>query len=201
MAEELLFDFYTLRIDEKKLCEVPIVTLDLETTGLYASIDEIIEIGMVKRDPISNEIEMFNSFVKPHKRTISDTITKITGIVETDLINAPHIEEIIPQILRFIDQSLVVIHNAEFDISFLKAVIPQTGWENLDIQIFDTLKFSRKILDSPKHSLEYLVEHYELGHERHHRAIDDALMCLRLFDLILDKGNINNQCIISELLK
>ncbi len=195
------FDFIDLRTDEKKMTETRILGLDIETTGLDVSANEIIEIGIAEYDPLHRSItNSYQSLVKPDQ-LVKEHITRITGIDNDMLVGAPRISEIKEDIIKVITGSLLVIHNAEFDIPFLQKFLTKELLTTYDIAVFDTLKFSRKLLDSSRYSLEFLIESLGLGHEEHHRAVADARMCLKLFGHILDKRKDFLTMEIKEILK
>jgi DNA polymerase III epsilon subunit family exonuclease len=176
------FDFIELRVDEKRLSDVKIFGLDLETTGLDVNANEITEIGIAEYELTTREISpVYQSLVRPEQE-IQDFITKITGIRNEDVLHAPDISIIVQECLPIIEHGVLVVHNADFDIGFLKKFIGEGFLQEYDIAVFDTLKMSRRLLDHSRYSLEYLVESLGLGHEQHHRAMDDARMCIKLFD-------------------
>ncbi|MCB0152617.1 MAG: 3'-5' exonuclease, partial [Caldilineaceae bacterium] len=97
------------------------VALDLETTGLDQNRDAIIEIGAVKFSG-DRVIDRFKTLVNP-QRAIPRLITQITGIRDADVVDAPTIERVLPEVLAFVDSevSAVIAHNADFDLGFLRA--------------------------------------------------------------------------------
>ncbi|SES78225.1 PolC-type DNA polymerase III [Anaerobranca gottschalkii] len=155
------------------------VVFDFETTGLDNKIEEIIEIGAVK---VKNGeiIGQFSSLIKP-KKEIPEKITQITGIRNSDVQQAPNIEEILPQFMEFCNDAILVAHNANFDYGFL------TTWSNkLNLKgkftVIDTLSLSRAILPNLKnHKLKTLTEYYNVPLENHHRAVDDCTATAQIF--------------------
>ncbi|MDE7284176.1 MAG: 3'-5' exonuclease [Lachnospiraceae bacterium] len=147
------------------------VCLDLETTGLDPKKDKIIEIGAVRvRD---GEIDaMLETFINPG-RALDGRITELTGIVDKQLEDAPDISEMLPELLDFIGDDVLLGHSVLFDYSFVKraAVNEKFSFEKNGI---DTLKLARKFLpDLESRSLEFLCRHFEIEHSAH-RAIADA---------------------------
>jgi len=93
------------------------VALDIETTGLDPSVDEIIELAAIRvRDGV--RADTFASLVKP-RNTISGFITELTGITNDMVSGAPRVESILPQFCEFIGGDVVVGHNVNFDINFI----------------------------------------------------------------------------------
>ncbi len=147
------------------------VCLDLETTGLDPKKDKIIEIGAVRVR--GGEIDsMLETFINPG-RTLDERITELTGIVDEQLADAPDIGQILPELLDFIGDDVLLGHSVLFDYSFVKraAVNEKLIFEKKGI---DTLKLARKFLpELESRSLEFLCRHFEIGHSAH-RAIADA---------------------------
>lgn len=147
------------------------VCLDLETTGLDPKKDKIIEIGAVRvRD---GEIDaMLETFINPG-RALDERITELTGIVDAQLEDAPDISKMLPELLDFIGDDVLLGHSVLFDYSFVKraAVNERRTFEKYGI---DTLKLARKFLpDLESRSLEFLCRYFEIEHSAH-RAIADA---------------------------
>lgn len=154
------------------------VCLDLETTGLEPRKDKIIEIGAIRVR--NGKIEdTFETFVNPG-RTLEERITQLTGIVDRQLENAPEISEILPKLLSFIGDDVLLGHSVLFDYSFVKraAVNNRLSFEKMGI---DTLKLARKYLpDLESRSLEFLCRHFEIEHSAH-RAAADAKATIELY--------------------
>ena len=146
--------------------------LDLETTGLDPKRDRIIEIGAVR---IRNGVitDTFRSFVNP-ARKLEDRIVALTGIRDTDLADAPYIEDVLDDLLAFLGDDVLVGHSVLFDFSFVKRAAVNRH-RVFAKQAIDTLKISRKYLQAlPSRALGALCEHYGI-HYRPHRALDDAI--------------------------
>lgn len=147
------------------------VALDVETTGLDPKRDKIIEIGMVKVR--SGRIAArFETFVNPG-RMLEERIIALTGIRDEQLVDAPDIEEIIPGLLHFIGEDILVGHRILFDYSFIKkaAANHRFTFEKTGI---DTLKLAKTFLpDLESRSLAFLCEYYGIEHNAH-RALADA---------------------------
>lgn len=161
------------------------VAVDLETTGLSAKEDKIIEIGAIKIID-GREAEVFESFVNP-ARLISYKITQVTGINDEMVKDAPYIEELIEEILEFIGDLPLLGHNLMFDYSFVKraAVNSRLDFEKQGI---DTLKLARKYLtELESKRLDYLCKYFGIEDENHHRALNDARAAYRLYEVLCDK--------------
>lgn len=149
----------------------PVVVFDLETTGLDPEVDRIIEIGAIKLVNMQPVAE-FSSLVATDIE-LTDDIVKLTGINPEMLRGQPTIEEVLPKFLEFIEGSLLVAHNAEFDLSMLRAAAARQSVD-LEWACFCTLKMARELLASLENKkLDTLAAHYGLSFEARHRAIGD----------------------------
>ena len=156
------------------------IALDLETTGLDKNKDEIIEISALRF--IDGELsDEFTTLVKP-KRSIPKKITNITGINDSLVSDAPIIDEVLDNFISFIDDSIIVAHNAEFDIGFIEECVKKYSKKSNIKSICDTLLLSRSFLFFlDKFNLEYLSNIFELEHKDAHRARSDALNTGKIF--------------------
>ena len=154
------------------------VVIDLETTGTEVMNSGITEIGAVKisKGKITEE---FSTLVKPDY-PISDRIVEITGITEEMVKDAPKISAVIPDLMKFIDGTVLVAHNASFDLSFIKRF---ASAEEYDVKnkVIDTLELSRAVLTTiRKHDLHTIADHFGIEF-RHHRALSDAYATAEAF--------------------
>ena len=162
-----------------------IVVFDFETTGINPLTEVPIELGAVSI--VNGRItEQFSTFINP-MREISPEITKITHISNTDVINSPIFEDVIPDFYKFCHNSILVAHNTEFDYSFLKKAAEPMGYIfNNERQ--DTLIMSRKVLKGlEKYSLENICNKLGIINEGAHRAIFDAIATARLYIILIEK--------------
>ncbi len=166
------------------------VVFDIETTGLSSINDMITEIGGVK---IRNGevIDVFSQLVNP-ERPISDFITNLTGITNEMVSDKPKIESVIESFNEFIKDSVLVAHNASFDMGFIRERMRLVDLE-LDNPILDTLELGRIIFPTLKnHKLDTLAKHLDIDLENHHRALDDAMatkdILMKTLSILDDKG-------------
>lgn len=156
------------------------VAIDLETTGISPSEDRIIEVGALKVID-GKECGVYRTFINP-RMSISARITEITGIDNTMVAGAPVIEEVLDDILEFIEDLPILGHNILFDYSFLKCAAVSMGRE-FEKEGIDTLKLARKILpDAESKKLEYLCEYLQINPGNSHRAFDDARSARILYE-------------------
>jgi predicted DnaQ family exonuclease/DinG family helicase len=158
------------------------VTLDLETTGLDADRDAIIEIGAVKFQA-DQVLDTFSTFVRPG-RPIPRQITELTGIRDEDVSDAPNLHDVLPQLSQFVGQCPIVGHNVEFDLSFLRR--HSQSFEN---DRLDTFELAGVLLPhAERYSLTALTKMLKIELENAHRALDDALATHRLFHVLLQQA-------------
>lgn len=148
------------------------VVFDIETTGLKKEIDKIIEIGAVK---VTNGeiVDRFSTFVNPN-REISQEITKLTGIDDSMVRDYDSEDIIIPKFLDFIGDSVLVAHNAAFDVSFIRQ---WTVNHNIviDNTVVDTVELGRILLPKLHNfKLDTICDALSVSLKGHHRAVNDA---------------------------
>jgi ATP-dependent DNA helicase DinG len=160
------------------------IVLDLETTGLSARDDSIIECAFVKIDRETfQEVDRFSSFVNPG-RDIPGLITQITNIFDQDVSSAPKFWDLQDDIQDFIEGFPLIGHNIPFDIRFLESHGIDTS-KNPYIDTFflaNFLCFEEKSLN-----LGYLCDVFNIKLENAHRAIDDTLATVKVFEKLIKK--------------
>lgn len=158
------------------------IAIDLETTGLSAKEDKIIEVGAIKVVD-GKEVGRYETFINPGRK-IPERITEVTGINDLMVADAPYIEDVIVDILDFMEDYPLIGHNLMFDYSFVKraAVNNKLLFEKKGI---DTLKLARKYLpDLESKRLDYLCSYFCIEDENHHRAINDAIAAYKLYEVL-----------------
>ena len=161
------------------LHETTFVSVDLETTGASpkkgAAITEIGAVKIRSGEYLGN----FESFVNP-LTPIPEYITQMTGITDLMLAKAPVIDEILPAFLEFAgsqEQTVIVAHNAPFDLSFLKSAAKEIDLDWPNYKTLDTVTIARQVLskeDVPNCKLSTLAQFFGTKTEPNHRALDDA---------------------------
>jgi len=158
------------------------IALDLETTGLSAERDAIIEIGAVKFRG-SQVLGEFSSLINPGCR-IPHFIRELTGISDEMVRDQPSLADILPRLERFIGNCLIIGHNVSFDLAFLN----RYGALRNNASI-DTFELASILLPhAGRYSLEKLAQALGIMVESHHRALDDARTAQRLFLALLDQA-------------
>ncbi len=155
------------------------VVFDIETTGFSPVKNSIIEIGGVKvRDGVI--VDRFSAFVNP-KVPIPFEIEKLTGINDDMVLDAPPIEQVLPEFLAFCEDCVLVAHNAGFDVGFIKENASGLGL-GADFTYLDTLALARTLLpEQSKHTLDAVAKTLGVSLENHHRAVDDAECTAEIF--------------------
>ena len=186
---------FELPVSESEFC-----VLDVETTGMSAYNSRVIEIGMVKIKGLKIG-EKFHSLINPGSE-IPYFITQLTGIKNSDVYDAPFFDEIINKVTEFIDGSILVAHNAQFDLSFLKREFNQCGIEKPKNPSLCTLKLARKLYPQFKSkSLGSVVKNLGITHKNVHRALGDATVTAKiLLKMIEELGEKHNVQTITDLL-
>ena len=167
------------------------IAFDLETTGLHFMTDRITEIGAVK---IKNGeiVDEFDTFVNPHM-PIPDEVTRLTGITDDMVADAPDEAQAFDMFLEFAGNSPLVAHNADFDMSFIRAAAKRCKIDYNPTYI-DTVPMSRALLESVKNvKLDTVAKALHLPEFNHHRACDDARTCGEIFAKFLQILSINEQ--------
>jgi single-stranded-DNA-specific exonuclease len=156
------------------------IILDIETTGLSPFTDEICEICAVKTKNFVVQ-EIFHTLVKP-KNKIPPEVIKVHGITDDMVKDAPAIEEVLPKLLEFIKDDTLVIHNVDFDLSFINCYLKKLSLPQIPVsQTIDTLKIAKTYFPLSSYSLSALCNDLFLKAKPTHRALDDALATLELF--------------------
>ena len=148
------------------------VVFDIETTGFSSKNDKIIEIGAVKLKN-GEIVDTFSTFVDP-KVNIPYKITELTSITQNMVNGEPTIEEVLPKFMDFVGDSVLVAHNASFDVGFIKKNLRDVG-KTLKNPVMDTVPLARYLYpDLKKVKLNLVAKHLGISLENHHRAVDDA---------------------------
>jgi DNA polymerase-3 subunit epsilon len=160
------------------------IAFDLETTGLLADSDRVVEVGAVRFDALGQEIERFEQLVNPG-RPMPRGAQAVHGISDDDLISAPPAREVLPRFLDFLgapDETTLLAHNASFDAGFLGRELGRLGKTPPGHSVVDTLALARRLLPHlSNHRLDTLARVLDLDPEGPHRALADSLRVKGLF--------------------
>lgn len=164
--------------------------LDLETTGFSFRTEKITEVGIMKVKD-GEVIDEFSCFVNPEK-PIPQRVVEVTNITDDMVKDAETIDKVMPKILEFVGDSVLVAHNADFDIGFLKYNAQNLGLK-LENTYLDTLRLAKDLFpDYKKYKLGKIAENLGIKVEVAHRALDDVDTTVKVLNVMLkmlkDKG-------------
>jgi DNA polymerase-3 subunit alpha (Gram-positive type) len=186
----------------KTLEALEYVILDVETTGLEPTQHELTEIGALKIQ--GEEIkEIFSTLIRP-RHPIPDEITRFTGIDDEMVKHSPSAAEALPKFIDFIADSILVAHNAEFDLAFIKQNLKQISDKELSNDIICTVKLARHLLPNlENYKLHTVANHLGIPVENRHRAMGDAEATFQIwikFMALLKEKGVRNQRDLDSLL-
>ena len=163
--------------------ETTLVAFDTETTGLFAPTNRIVEIGAVKFRLGNPDIETFQELINPGMRIPVDAIG-VHGITDQMVATAQPARTVLPLFEAFCgEHSVLIAHNASFDISFVGCELNRAGLEFGDNPILDTVDIYRRLFPGLySYSLLALVSHFGISQSQQHRALADALFVRELFE-------------------
>lgn len=157
------------------------IVLDIETTGLSPSNCEIIEIAGIK---IRNNsiVDTFETLVKPNN-PLSEFVQKLTRLTDEMLLNAPNINDVLLDFIKFLGHDTLVGHNITFDLNFLRYNCHKILNCNFDNNYVDTLRLSRRLIQGVEnYKLNTLANHFEIKQDVEHRALQDCITTYNLFN-------------------
>lgn len=159
--------------------------LDLETTGFSPTTEKITEIGVMKVKE-GKVIDSFSCFVNPEK-PIPQRVVEVTNITDDMVKDAETIEQVFPKLMKFIEGSVLVAHNAPFDIGFLKYNAKELGYD-FDFTYVDTLTLAQELFpDFKSYKLGRIAKNLDIKVEVAHRALDDVDTTVKVFNVMIDK--------------
>ena len=159
--------------------------LDLETTGISYKTEKITEVGIIKYKN-GEIIDEFECFVNPEK-PIPEKVVEITHITDDMVKDAETIDKVIPKIINFIGDSVLVAHNADFDIGYLKYNFEKYGYK-LENTYIDTLRLAKAIFpDLKKYKLGIIADSLKIKVDVAHRALDDVKTLVAVFKVMIER--------------
>lgn len=170
------------------LHDVVFCVIDLETTGGNRNDDMITEVGAVKVSG-GECLGTFQTLVNPG-RAIPPQITVLTGLSDVLVSNAPRIETVLPSLIEFVGDAVIVGHNVGFDVGFLRAACHRADRPPLAGTVVDTVALARRLVrdEVPDCRLGTLASRFRLDHRPSHRALDDALATADLLHLLIERA-------------
>jgi DNA polymerase-3 subunit epsilon len=167
--------------------EVTFCVVDLETTGGSPTTSAITEVGAVKVKR-GEVIGTFQTLVDPGQ-PVPAFVRLLTGIDDEVLNGAPSIDSVLPSLLEFVRDTVLVAHNARFDVSFLNAALVERGYERLSNRVLDTAALARKVVagEVPNHRLATLASYLRCAHQPCHRAFADVLATIDVLHHLIER--------------
>lgn len=171
--------------------DITYVAFDVETTGLSAVANQLVELSGVKFDYKGEKQETFSELINP-LNPIPPEVTKIHGITDDMVKDSPSVKEVVPKFLNWMGKdSVLIAHNAPFDLEFMRVNIAKLGLECPDNYVLDTLIISRELMpDAPRHQLQTIVELLGLPSGGYHRALADSVHVKDVFLTLAQSGNL-----------
>lgn len=167
----------------------PAVFVDIETNGGNGDRGRITEIAIIRVED-GEVVEEYSSLVNPGG-SIPYWITKLTGISNSDVADAPYFDEIAPEVHRMLDGAIFVAHNVRFDFSFIKRQLEAVGY-TFRPKLFCTVRMSRMMYpEHTGHSLEKIINRHAISTESRHRAYADAKAILDFTKLAIEEKGID----------
>lgn len=183
---------------EQRLKDAIYVVFDVETTGLSSVYDTIIEIAGIKMKN-GEVIDKFERFANPH-RPLPEKIIEITQITDDMLVDAPEVDDVLKEFHEWVGDSVLVAHNAPFDIGFLNEGYKKIDIDKVSNPVIDTLELARFLFPQlGNHRLNTLCKHLNVELVQHHRAIYDAEATGYLFWKLIEQLEEENISNINEL--
>ncbi|KLK95388.1 PolC-type DNA polymerase III [Lactococcus lactis] len=167
------------------------VVFDVETTGLSAVHNDLIQIAATKMHK-GNPIDEFDEFINPGYR-LSEFTTELTGITDDHVKNAKPLYEVLTKFQKFCEGTILVAHNATFDVGFMNMNYSRNGLPIITQPVVDTLEFARNLYPEMKRfGLGQLTKKFQIGLEHHHMANFDAEATGRLLFVFLEELRTRN---------
>lgn len=173
-------------IKEKHWKELPIVSIDIETSGQYPFNAHICELAAVRTHG-GKVVDTYTQLVKPPE-LMSDFVIGIHGISNEMVKDAPPIEEVILPFMDFIDGGICIGHHVPFDATFISTDCEKASIKILDRPLFCTSLLARNLIKGvPNHRLQTMVSHFGLSGGQAHRALDDSKACFEVFKKCMEQ--------------
>lgn len=160
------------------------IVVDLETTGLYKGMDRIVEVAAL-RFRKGEYVDKYVTLVNPECK-IPKPAMDVHGISDADVIGAPTIQTIMPELLSYLGTSVLVGHNANFDIGFIEVWARRCGYKP-QWNYIDTVSVAKKMLPGlPNYKQTTILQHIGFNQDEYHRAEADCFGCAEIMLLALN---------------
>lgn len=191
MSDLLSHPFLSRRNTVQELDKIPYIIIDIETTGLYPEKSEIIEIGAIKTDG-TKAVDVFATLIEPEAE-IPKEIEALTGISQEMTMGKPRAKQALSELLSFIKNDVLVAHNSDFDIPFIKHHLQKQLKKEINNKVLCTMKIARAVVPGIKsYKLHILAEHLGVPVMNRHRAMGDCEttyhVWTKLIEVLSSKG-------------
>ena len=163
--------------------DAPFALIDFETSGFEAGQAKVLEVAIVKMDSTGKILGTFSTLINPGDGEVGRT--DIHQISLSMLKNAPKMSEVIGDLVKFIDSTIVVAHNAKFEERFLNAALLESGINFRGIPTIDTLWLSRQVIKLPNYKLATVIDGFGETIENAHTAMGDVLAMTKILPSML----------------
>ncbi|THB64275.1 MAG: 3'-5' exonuclease [Spirochaetaceae bacterium] len=182
------------------LNQLTCTAFDFETTGLHPGIDKIVEFGAVQFVD-GKMTKSFEALCNPGV-PIHPEASRVSGITDNMLVDKPSVKDVLLDFMDFIGDSVLIAHNAGFDLGFLRAALLEHQLPDMKNLIIDTMIIAQRAFPGQKsYSLQNLVSFLGIPPNTAHRARDDAYMCMKLFLASADALSFMGDISIGELMQ
>ncbi len=184
---------------QQSLSQVVCTAFDFETTGLKAGTDKIVEFGAVQFLD-GKQIGEFEALCNPGI-PIHPEAARVSGISDEMVADKESVQSVLPRFLDFIGDSVLIAHNASFDLGFLRAALLEHSFGDIKNPVIDTQRLAQKAFPGQRsYSLQNLIQFLRIPPNTAHRARDDAYMCMRLFLAAADQMSFMGDISMAELM-
>lgn len=166
--------------------ETVFTAFDTETSGLEPKLNRVVEAGAIRFDALGISAR-FNALINP-KIPMPAEVTRINGITDAMLMHEPDAAAILPDFVEFLGNTVLVAHNAPFDVAFINEELARIGRPPLANRVVDTRLLAKEAFPGlPNYKLQDLASRFGITAVDAHRAEDDARVCMELFLVCLEK--------------
>ena len=173
---------YASFIDKYEI-NAPFSLIDFETSGFHPNNARILEVAVIKINSKGEIQDEYTTLINPEDGNVGPT--HIHQITLNMVRNAPRISEILGDLLKILDSSIVVAHNARFEENFLESAFREVGISHPLMPTIDTLWLSRQVLNLPNYKLESVIDAFGYDFEDAHTALGDVHAMTRVFPELL----------------
>lgn len=166
--------------------DAPFSLIDFETSGFQPGSARILEVAVIKIDSKGNILDEFTTLINPEDGNVGRT--DIHQITLKMIKNAPILSEVVGDLLKVLDSSIIVAHNAKFEENFLESAFREVGVKHPLMPTIDTLWLSRQVLDLPNYKLGTVIDEFGYEFNDAHTALGDVRAMAKVLPEMLELG-------------